>query len=122
MAKNLNEVVGTMTYDGLFVSNTPKADAVIVNLAAGAGVLKRGTVVTGTAGGALAPAKAALSASNAVYVLADDVDTTNATTAIAYRTGHFAKNKLHTVGYTLVAADIEILRKSGILLDVAIEL
>lgn len=123
MSKNLNEVIGTVEYDGLFVSNVPVADVVTVKLAAGAGVLKRGTVVTGTAGGELAPVKAALVATDAVYVLTDDIDATETTVATAYRTGHFAKNKLHTNGaYALVAADMEIMRKSGILLDDAIEI
>ena len=120
MAKKLNEVIGTMAYDGLIVANVPVADVVIVNLAA-SGVLKRGTVVTGTAGGALAAASQALSATNAVYILADDVDATEATTATAYRTGHFAANKLITNGTSaLTAADKETLRKTGILLSDAI--
>lgn len=123
MGKILNEVIGTMDYDGLFVSNVPVADVVTVKLAAGAGALKRGTVVTGDPGSELAPVKAALTATNAVYVLADDVDATLAAVATAYRTGHFAQNKLHTDGaYALTAADKEILRKSGILLGDAIEI
>ena len=122
MSKMLNEVIGTVAYDGLFVSNVPVADVVHVKLAAGNGVLKRGTVVTGTPGGELAPVSAALSATNGTYILTDDVDTTGAVAVVtAYRTGHFARNKLHTNGaYALVAADEEILRKSGILLADAI--
>lgn len=120
MSKKLNEVIGTMAFDGLIVSNVPVADVVTITLAAG-GVLKRGTVVTGTAGGALAPAAAALDASKAIYILADDVDTAVSTTATAYRTGHFAANKLITNGtYALTAADKETMRKTGILLSDAI--
>lgn len=122
MAKNLNEVIGSMNHDGLIVANVPVADVVIVNLAA-SGALVRGTVVTGTAGGALAPVAAALDATKATYILADDVDATEATTASAYRTGHFAANKLITDGtYALTAADKEVLRKAGILLSDAIEI
>ena len=121
MAKNLNEVIGSMAFDGLIVANVPVADVVTISLAA-SGALKRGTVVTGTAGGNLAPAAAALDATKTVFVLADDVDATQATTAIAYRTGHFAANKLITNGtYALTAADKEVLRKAGILLSDAIE-
>ncbi len=121
MAKNLNEVIGTMTYDGLIVSNEPVADVVTISLTA-AGALVRGTVVTGTAGAALAPVAAALDASKATYILADDVDA-GATTATAYRTGHFAANKLITNGtYALTAADKEVLRKSGILVSGAVEI
>lgn len=120
--KKLNETIGAMEYDGLIVSSTPATDVVIVNLAA-SGVLKRGTVITGTAGGALAPVSQALVATNATYILADDVDATEATTAVAYRTGHFAANKLITNGtYALTAADKENLRKSGILVSDAIEM
>lgn len=122
MSKNLNETIGTMEYDGLIVSSNPVADVVTVKLAAGTGVLKRGTVITGTPGGELAPAKAALEATNATYVLADDTDITEATTATAYRSGHFARNKLATDGtYALTAADEEILRNAGILLSDAVE-
>ena len=122
MSKMLNETIGSVEYDGLFVSNVPEADVVHIKLAAGNGVLKRGTVVTGAAGGELAPVAAALVATNATYILTDAVDTTGAVAvATAYRTGHFARNKLHTDGtYALVAADEEILRKSGILLSDAI--
>lgn len=122
MSKMLNEIIGSVEYDGLFVSNVPVADVVHVKVAAGAGVLKRGTVVTGTAGGNLAPVSAALNATNATYILADDVDTTGGVAvAAAYRTGHFAANKLITNGtYALVAADKEIMRKSGILLSDAL--
>ena len=43
-------------------------------------------------------------------------------TVLAYRTGHFARNKLAVAsGYTLKATDEEELRKSGILLSDAIE-
>ena len=93
-----------------------------VQIAAGNGALKRGTIVTGTAGGALAPAAAALKAENGAYILTDDIDATNATVATAYRTGHFNRNKLITNGsYALTAADEEILRAAGILLSDAIE-
>lgn len=122
MSKMLNETIGSVEYDGLFVSNVPEADVVHIKLAAGNGVLKRGTVVTGAAGGELAPVADAIAATNATYILTDAVDTTGAVAvATAYRTGHFARNKLHTNGtYALAAADEEILRKSGILLSDAI--
>ena len=122
MSKRLDENLGAVEYDGLIVSNLPEADVVHVKLVAGAGKLKRGALVTGTPGGELALAKAALSATNATYVLTDDVDATAATVATAYRCGHFARNKLIVAeGYALTAADEEVLRKSGILLADAIE-
>lgn len=126
MRKRLDENIGAVEYDGLIVNNVPVADVVTVKLAIGKGILKRGTVVTGAAGAALAPASAALSATNGTYILTDDTDTGilvgAAMVATAYRTGHFARNKLHTDGsYTLTAADEEILRNAGILLSDAIE-
>lgn len=124
MSKRLDENIGTVDYDGLIVTNEPVADVVTVTLAASQGVLTRGTVITGAAGGELSAAAAALVATNAVYILADETDTGTGTavTATAYRTGHFARNKLSTDGsYTLVAADEEIMRNAGILLSDALD-
>lgn len=124
MGKRLDENIGTVDYDGLIVTNEPVADVVTVTLAASQGVLARGTVITGAAGGELSAAAAALVATNAVYILADETDTGTGTavTATAYRTGHFARNKLSTDGsYTLVAADEEIMRNAGILLSDALD-
>ena len=124
MSKRLDENIGTVDYDGLIVTNEPVADVVTVTLAASHGVLARGTVITGAAGGELSAAAAALVATDAVYILADETDTGTGTavTATAYRTGHFARNKLSTDGsYTLVAADEEIMRNAGILLSDALD-
>ena len=124
MSKRLDENLGTVGYDGLIVTNEPVADVVTVTLAASQGVLARGTVITGAAGDELSAAAAALVATNAVYILADETDTGTGTavTATAYRTGHFARNKLSTDGsYTLVAADEEIMRNAGILLSDALD-
>lgn len=124
MSKRLDENLGTVDYDGLIVTNEPVADVVTVTLAVSQGVLARGTVITGAAGGELSAAAAALVATNAVYILADETDTGTGTavTATAYRTGHFARNKLSTDGsYTLVAADEEIMRNAGILLSDALD-
>lgn len=124
MSKRLDENLGTVGYDGLIVTNEPVADVVTVTLAASQGVLARGTVITGVAGGELSAAAAALVATNAVYILADETDTGTGTavTATAYRTGHFARNKLSTDdSYTLVAADEEIMRNAGILLSDALD-
>ena len=123
MSKRLNENLGSVGYDGLIVSNEPIADVVTVKLAASNGVLVRGTVITGTPGGNLAPLAAAADATKASYILADDTDTgtSGAVVATAYRTGHFARNKLTVAAaYTLTDADEEVLRKSGILLSDAL--
>lgn len=123
MSKRLDEVIANNEYDGLIIGNEPVADVVTVKLAAGNGTLKRGTVITGTAGGELAPASAALVATDAIYILTDETDATKATTATAYRCGKFNAGRLVAAGdYTLTAADIEVLRKCGIMVDTAIEL
>lgn len=124
MAKRLDESVGTVTYDGLIVDTIPEADVVHISVAASLGKLTRGTLVTGTAGAAMGKVTKALVATNATYILAEDVDTGtgDAVVALAYRTGHFATNKLITDGtYELVAADKEILRNCGILLSDALD-
>lgn len=121
MSKKLNETIGAVEYDGI-INSACNTDVVTVQLATGAGVLKRGTIVTGTAGGQLAPVAAALDASKGAYILTDDIDTSVTTVATAYRCGHFNRNKLITNGsYTLTAADEEVLRAAGILLSDAIE-
>ena len=120
MSKKLNETIGAVEYD-VIINGACHADVATIKLASGSGALKRGTIVTGTAGAALAPVSAALSTGKALYVLADDVEA-NTTEATAYRTGHFNRNKLITNGsYALTAADEEILRAAGILLSDAIE-
>ena len=117
----LNETLGAVEYDGI-INSACHADVVTVQLKAGTGSLKRGTIVTGTPGGELAPVSAALSATNGTYILTDDTDISVATVATAYRTGHFNRNKLITNGsYKLSAADEVILRAAGILLSDAIE-
>ena len=120
--KALNETLVTIGYDNLFVGNIPEADVVTVRLAT-AGVVQRGTVLSGTPGGTdFAALAAAASTSKALYVLAEDCDTAEDAVGIAYRTGHFNRNALIVAdGYALTAADEEILRKSGILVADAIE-
>ena len=122
MSKALNESLGTVGYDKLFVENIPEADVVTVKMVAG-GIVKRGTVLSGTPGGTdFAILSAAASVEKALYVLADDCDTTEDPVGIAYRTGHFNRNALIVgEGYALTAADEEILRKSGILVADALE-
>lgn len=121
MSKRLDETIATVEHDGLIVSNEPVADVIGVTLAA-AGVVKRGTIIAGTPGGSdFAALAAAASNDKAIYILTDDVDTAVSTTGTAYRTGHFARSKVIVGdGYTLTAADEEIMRKSGILISAAL--
>ena len=135
MSKRLDENLGSVGYDGLIVANEPVADVFTVTIrkeATAAATYKRGTVLAlsaGTAGGAgklviLGSTATANETLTANCILAEDVEvgTTADVTVLAYRTGHFARNKLAVAsGYTLKATDEEELRKAGILLSDAIE-
>lgn len=131
MSKRLDENLGSVGYDGLIVANEPVADVFTVTIrkeAAAAATYKRGTVLALSAGdgklvilGSTATTNEPLTAN---CILAEDVEvgTTADVTVLAYRTGHFARNKLAVAsGYTLKATDEEELRKAGILLSDAIE-
>lgn len=118
MAK-LNETIASTNYDNLFIDSNPPADVVAVKLAAG--TFKRGAVITGTAGGNLATLNAAISNENATYVLCDDVVAEAGEVSFAYRTGHFNKGALVTEGYEITPADVEALRRAGILVSEAME-
>lgn len=135
MSKRLDENLGSVGYDGLIVANEPVADVFTVTIrkeATAAATYKRGTVLAlpaGTAGdgklvilGSTATTSETLTAN---CILAEDVEvgTTADVTALAYRTGHFARNKLIFGGssYTLKPADEEALRAAGILLSDALD-
>ena len=134
MSKRLDENLGSVGYDGLIVANEPVADVFTVTIrkeASAKATLKRGTVLalsSGTAGDGKMVALGTTAASNetltANAILCDDTEigTGADVEATAYRTGHFARNKLAVAsGYTLKATDEEELRKAGILLSDAIE-
>lgn len=131
MSKRLDENLGSVGYDGLIVANEPVADVFTVTIrkeATAAATYKRGTVLAlsaGTAGdGKLVILGSTATTLTANCILAEDVEvgTTADVTVLAYRTGHFARNKLAVAsGYTLKATDEEELRKAGILLSDAIE-
>ena len=131
MSKRLDENLGSVGYDGLIVANEPVADVFTVTIrkeATAAATYKRGTVMALSAGtgklvilGSTATTNETLTAN---CILAEDVEvgTTADVTVLAYRTGHFARNKLAVAsGYALKATDEEELRKAGILLSDAIE-
>lgn len=131
MSKRLDENLGSVGHDGLIVANEPVADVFTVTIrkeATAAATYKRGTVLALSAGdgklvilGSTATTNETLTAN---CILTEDVEvgTTADATVLAYRTGHFARNKLAVAsGYTLKATDEEELRKAGILLSDAIE-
>lgn len=131
MSKRLDENLGSVGYDGLIVANEPVADVLTVTIrkeATAAATYKRGTVLALSAGtgklvilGSTATTNETLTAN---CILAEDVEvgTTADVTVLAYRTGHFARNKLIFSGeYTLKPADEEALRAAGILLSDALD-
>lgn len=131
MSKRLDENLGSVGYDGLIVANEPVADVFTVTIrkeATAAATYKRGTVLALSAGDGKLVILSSTATTNetltANCILAEDVEvgTTADVTVLAYRTGHFARNKLAVAsGYTLKATDEEELRKAGILLSDAIE-
>lgn len=117
MAKKLYEVLGTAGADNLFNENEPVNDVIIVTAPEG---VKRGTLLTGTAGGTLAKATATIDASNQYVILADDAE--EAGKYEAYRAGHFNKNVVEEItGIELDAAAVETLKQMGIFLTDAVE-
>lgn len=135
MSKRLDENLGTVDYDGLIVTNEPVADVFTVTIrkeASEKATLKRGTVLalsSGTADDGKMVALGTTAASNetltANAILCDDTEigTDADVEATAYRTGHFARNKLifGGSGYALKPADEEALRAAGILLSDALD-
>lgn len=121
MAKRLDETIGSVGFDNLFHGTYPGAEVFSVQLAAGQGVLERGTLLAKTDGGLVKISSATTGKANAV--LAETVDATEAVTGIAYRTGHFNGNQLIVAdGYEITAADKEALRVAGILISDAVEI
>lgn len=134
MSKRLDENLGTVDYDGLIVTNEPVADVFTVTIrkeTSEKATFKRGTVLalsSGTGGDGKMVALGTTAGSNetltANAILCDDTEigTAAGVEATAYRTGHFARNKLIFSGeYTLKPADEEALRAAGILLSDALD-
>ncbi len=120
------EKIETNKIDGLIVDINPPADVMAVKIrkeASAAATLKRGTVLAlsmGTAGdgeyvilGTAAKENETLKAN---CILAEDVEV--GTESAAYRTGHFAKDKLIVASEkNFSATDKEDLRDVGILIS-----
>ena len=122
MSTRLDKTIGSVGFDNLFHGVNPSAEVFSVELAAGQGILERGTLLATADGGMVKISADTTGKANAV--LADDADTTGgAVTAVAYRTGHFNGNALIVAdGYEITAADKEALRVAGILISDAVEI
>ena len=114
MAKNLMNKAGECGQDNLISRLFPRALTTAVMVAAGAGQLKRGTVLSPKADGTYEMMK---SGGTATYILVSDVDASGAEAvpAAVYTTGNFNPAAVIVAeGYTLSAGDKDNLRKYGI--------
>ena len=127
MNNELVRKVGDSPVDNLINSTVPPALTTGVHVRAGQGILARGTVLALSSDGedmvilGTTPNDEELLIANCV--LADPVDAsgTEASPAIAYRTGHFNRPALIVAeGYVITRTDEEDLRKGGILLSDAL--
>ena len=123
----LDENLGGVGFDNLIADSYPPADVFSVQLAAGQGILERGTLLALKDDGTMETIGTETTG-KANAVLTDPVDTGDAAegeavSGIAYRTGHFNTNRLIVAeGYTITAADREALRVAGILTSEAVEI
>lgn len=114
----------SITTDGLLATLNPAAEAFTVTIKAlsAPATLKRGTVLATDSSGKMIVLGSADGTANCV--LCDDTEVgTSDVKAVAYRTGHFAAEKLIVANsYTMTAADKEALRDAGILVSNAVEM
>lgn len=122
----LDENLGGVGFDNLIADSYPPTDVFSVQLAAGQGILERGTLLARKDDGTMEMIGTETTG-KANAVLSDLVDTGDAegeaVPGIAYRTGHFNTNRLIVAeGYEITAADREALRVAGILTSEAVEI
>ena len=114
-----SKTVGT---DGLVYDMNPATEAFFVTIKAGAGSLKRGTVLAVDSDNKMVVLGSGTGTANCI--LCDDTEVGSSDVkALAYRAGHFAVEKLHVAAsYTITAADKAALRDAGILVSNAVEM
>ena len=114
MSENLVKKVGECSQDNLIAGLFPRALPTGVNIAAGAGKLARGTVLSRKEDGTC---EVMAAGGSPAYILADPVDASGTETvaAVAYRNGNFNPHAVIVAeGYALTAADKDNLRKYDI--------
>lgn len=115
MKTELNAQIGVCTPDDLIADTNPALSVVMIKAT---GPIKRGAVLTGTAGAAQAVASSALDASKSVFIACDAEEATGECVIQAYRAGNFNASVVEAAtNYTLTAADIEVLRGKGIIIS-----
>ena len=119
----VDENLGAVGYDNPINGMYPPAEVFGVQLAAGQGVLKRGTLLASGENGMLMISTETTGKANAVLAETTDTGESEAVETIAYRTGHFNANCLLVAdGYEITEADKEALRTVGILLSDALKI
>lgn len=114
MRENLVNKVGERGQDNLIARLFPRALTTAVKVAAGAGELARGTVLSRKDDGTC---EVMAEGGTAAYILADPVDASGAedVAAVAYHSGNFNPNAVIVAdGYALTDADKDTLRKYDI--------
>ena len=114
MRENLVRKVGERGQDNLIARLYPRALTTGVRIAAGAGVLVRGTVLSRKEDGTC---EVMAEGGTPAYILADPVDASGeeAMAAVVYHSGNFNPHAVIVAeGYALTAADKDNLRKYDI--------
>lgn len=115
MYENLVRKVGGCGQDNLIAGLFPRAVTTGIKIAAGAGMLERGTVLSAKEDGTCETMAAG---GSPAYILAAPVDAsgTAAVAAVAYRSGNFNPRAVMVhEGYSLTATDKDTLRKYDII-------
>lgn len=129
MSKNLVNKVGECSQDNLIAGLFPRALTTGIKVAAGEGVLKRGTILSAKGDGTYVICGKKVttgegeSATTTTYatpslILTEDVDASGSTAvvAVAYHSGNFNPHAVIVAkDYTLTAADKDNLRKYNIM-------
>lgn len=125
--KELVKKVGERGQDNLIAGLFPRALTMPVKIAAGEGLLQRGTILTAKGDGTYVvcgkketagegDAAQTTTYSNPSAILTDAVDASDTVAAVAYRSGNFNPDAVTVAeGYTLTAADKDTLRKYDII-------
>ena len=127
--KELVRPIGSIGQDNLIAHIEPKAHTTGINVKADAGKLKRGTVLYRTEDGnydiyggdvTIPPeeegGEPTVKHVEPSIILTEDADPSVATAAVGYRTGYFNRHALiFADGYTMTDADVDTMRKYGIL-------
>ncbi|PKL00059.1 MAG: head decoration protein [Tenericutes bacterium HGW-Tenericutes-1] len=119
MTESLYGEVGSIEYDNLVAGNNVPLLVKGVVVAAGQGVLKKGSVlgiVTATSKGLFCAAASVDGSQEAKFVLADDVDATEEVVALCYQSGELNRGALIFDSTDTAEMHEDELRKNGIFL------